>query len=74
MSSRIICITGMFYDTDKFGHRVGQPRFCVSHGIEEDTDRVVVMSSEHPTELGTVFDQEIGEWVIPALTTKEPQK
>lgn len=62
--SRIIVITGEFDVLDRQGHRTGRKEFGVSHGIEEDTGRTIVMSGDTPAEMGATFDNELGEWVI----------
>ena len=60
---RIICITGHFDTHDRRGVKVGT-EFVVSHGIDEDTGRSVVLPSEHPAKLGAKFDRELMEWVL----------
>lgn len=60
---RIICITGWF-DIFKDGHPTGQKEFTVSHGIDEDTDKHVILPCEHPKTLGATYDDTIKEWVI----------
>jgi hypothetical protein len=35
-----------------------------SHGYDVDTTMNVVVSQDHPTKLGAVFDRDMGEWVI----------
>ena len=49
---------------EKGRHR---PRLVVSHGIDNDTERPVVLPQESPQDLGAVFDLQIGEWVIKAV-------
>lgn len=60
--SRIICITGTFPVYNR-GVKVGE-EFVVSHGVEEDTLRNVILPSEHPSRLGAKFDPIINEWVL----------
>ena len=43
--------------------KVGE-EFAVSHGIDEDTNQVVIVQSVHPKQLGGVFDSKLNEWVI----------
>lgn len=60
---RIICITGDFAIYDG-GVPTGKTEFVVSHGVDEDTGRNIILPSEHPAKLGAKFDLELGEWVI----------
>ena len=48
----------------EFDPKVGRYELVVSHGIDDMTDRVVVMPSCHPSEVGAVFDSNVGEYVI----------
>jgi hypothetical protein len=59
---RIILITGVF-DIYDGAIKIGE-EFVVSHGIDEDTNQVVIVQSVHPTQLGGVFDPKLNEWVI----------
>jgi len=59
---RTILITGMF-DVYDGSIKVGE-EFAVSHGIDEDTNQVVIVQSVHPKQLGGVFDSKLNEWVI----------
>lgn len=61
--SRIICICGNF-DIYKNGYKTGQTEFVVSHGIDEETDKTVILPPEHPLTLGAVYDYNLCEWVI----------
>jgi hypothetical protein len=58
----ILLITG-YYDVPQ---KSGPPRkaFMTSHGIDLDTDRVVITSNDPPQHLGARFDPEMQEWVI----------
>lgn len=67
---RIICITGDFPVVGNRGEHTGRTEFVVSHGIDEDTYRHVVLPCEPPQRLGAVFDDELREWVLAA---PEPQ-
>ena len=58
----IICITG-WLDRYKGGIKVDR-EFVVSHGINPETDEMVILPCEHPSRLGAVFNNEIGEYVI----------
>lgn len=60
---RIICITGVFPKYDRRHVVIGQ-EFVVSHGIDEDTLRHVILPCEHPAALGAKFDSQIGEWIL----------
>lgn len=35
-----------------------------SHGIDSETDRVVILPCEEPSTLGAVWHQELREWVL----------
>lgn len=61
--SRIICIADWF-DVINRGINTGRKEYVVSHGIDEDTGRHVILPSEHPSKLGAKIDPEINEWVI----------
>ena len=61
---RIICITGIFPIFGSRGEHTGRTEFVVSHGIDEDTNRHVILPSEAPQRLGAVFDDELKEWVL----------
>lgn len=62
--SRIICITGWFDKLDKQGYKTGDKEFLVSHGIEEHTDKIVILPCEHPNILGAIYDKKLCEYVI----------
>ena len=36
----------------------------VSHGVEVETGKVVIMSPHTPKECGATWDQQLGEWVL----------
>jgi hypothetical protein len=65
---RIICITGLFECVDRYGQTTGDTELLVSHGVDEDTGKVVILQCVHPRELGAVMDPDLREWVIPAPT------
>lgn len=58
----IILITGWFPTYDTWGIENGK-EFVASHGVDEEGNSVVV-TNEHPRNLGAVLDKELGEWVI----------
>jgi hypothetical protein len=62
--SRVILITGFFDVLDSYGHPTGEKEFLASHGIDEDTGKFVIVSQDHPNNLGAKFDNVIGEFVI----------
>ena len=62
---RVILITGDFQKYDSYGNPIiGETEFVVSHGVDEDTGKIVIVQAEHPRTLGAKFDCEIGEWVL----------
>ena len=42
----------------------GRKQVIVSHGIDEQTGRHVILPQEPPERIGAVFDANIGEFVI----------
>ena len=61
---RIILITGIFPTYDEWGRKNGE-EFVVSHGIDEDSGKNIVMDSRHPRNIsGSFYDKEMMEWVI----------
>ena len=61
----IVVICGFFEKEDSFGYPTGEKEFGVSHGIDMNTDQIVILPSvSHPEELGAKFDQNLGEWVV----------
>jgi hypothetical protein len=60
---RTIVITGLFETRDRF-HMPAGKKFMVSHGIDEDTGRNVILPNESPIALGAKYDEDIGEWVL----------
>lgn len=59
----IILVT--YIENTKYGKRIR-----TSHGVDVDTDAIVIMPPEDPLDLGAVFDQSIGEYVIYGDTKK----
>lgn len=61
----IIVICGFFEKEDGFGYPTGEKEFGVSHGVDMNTDQIVILPLvSRPEKLGAKFDQNIGEWVI----------
>ncbi len=60
---RVILITGTF-PIYKNGHKTGKTEFVVSHGVNEETGRNVILPCEHPAMLGAKFDTQLQEWVL----------
>lgn len=60
---RIILVTGFFSVFDSYGTEIDK-EFVVSHGVDEETGRNVVVQCEHPTRLGAKFDTDLQEWVL----------
>ena len=64
----IVVICGFFEKEDGFGYLTGEKEFGVSHGIDMNTDQIVILPPvSHPELLGAKFDQQFGEWVIQSL-------
>lgn len=61
---RIICITGFFDVTDYRGRPTGKKELLVSHGVDEDTGKTVILPCEHPARLGAKIDLELNEYVL----------
>lgn len=59
----VVCVTGTFPIIHR-GIDTGQKEFVVSHGIDMDTGRNVILPSEHPAKLGARYDKDLMEWVI----------
>lgn len=59
----IILVTGWFPIYDK-GIDTGKKEFVVSHGVDVDTGRDVILQSVPPERLGAKYNMEIGEWVL----------
>lgn len=55
----IICIV-----VTERNERSGNMEQIVSHGIDSDTGRHVVLPCDPPGTMGAVFDREMGEYVI----------
>jgi hypothetical protein len=62
---QIMLITGNFPLYDKHGIPTGKGEFVVSHGINMDTGRDVIIENVHPNTIpGAYYDGDIGEWMI----------
>lgn len=44
--------------------RTGRTEEIVSHGVDADTGKPVILPCESPQAIGAVFDSEIGEYVL----------
>ncbi len=51
--------------TTEFDKNVGAKTPIVSHGIDEETGKSVVLPCVHPADLGAVYDKERREWILP---------
>jgi hypothetical protein len=60
----IVLVTGWFKVYDRHGIPTGEKEFGTSHGVDINTGKQVITSTEHPQMLGATFDQEMMEWVI----------
>jgi hypothetical protein len=49
--------------------KTGHMEQVVSHGIDPDTGKTIILPQESPEKIGAAFDHNIGEWVIPARST-----
>ncbi len=50
--------------TTERNERSGRMEVLASHGIDQKTDRTVILPCEPPAAIGAVFDDAIGEYVI----------
>lgn len=60
----IVLVTGWFDVRDKYGSPTGKKEFGTSHGVDMDTGKMVITSTEPPDQLGARYDQDMMEWVI----------
>lgn len=44
--------------------KTGLKSLVVSHGIERESGRQVVLPCEHPKDIGAIWNAELREWVI----------
>lgn len=61
---RIICITCWTDQLGPQGRPTGRKELVVSHGINEDTGRTVILPCEPPAALGATLDRNLNEWVL----------
>ena len=52
----------MFAVLDKNGFSTGKTELLVDYALDEKTLKPVVVPCVHPSELGGIFDVELGEW------------
>lgn len=52
-------------NTEK-NQKTGRDQIIVSHGIDSDTGRNVILPQETPERLGAVFDPSLGEYILPS--------
>lgn len=45
--------------------RTGREELIVSHGVDEDTGKTVILPCETPESIGATFDPELREYVLP---------
>lgn len=60
-----ILIAKMFPILDKNGFSTGKTKFLVDYAFDEETLKPVVVPCVQPSELGGIFDVELGEWYLP---------
>jgi hypothetical protein len=60
----IIVITGWYAVVDIHGIPTGEKEQLVSHGVDTETDEIVVLPQVSPSECGCVYDIDIGEYVL----------
>lgn len=44
--------------------KTGQLEQIVSHGIDDDTGKIIVLPQTHPREIGAKYDSDCGEYVL----------
>lgn len=59
---KIICICEKYEIEDR-----DRSELLVSYGIDENTEKIIVLQNEHPSKLGAKFDHTLGEYVIQDL-------
>lgn len=60
----VIAITKWYAVVDNYGMPTGEKEQLVSHGVDTETDEVVILPQVSPSELGCVYDIELGEYVL----------
>jgi hypothetical protein len=61
---RILCVTCMSQDEDGLHNLIGPKKLVVSHGVDLETDKHVILPNEHPSILGALWDENLREYVI----------
>jgi hypothetical protein len=54
----------MLICTQEVNNRTGRTEIIVSHGIDMNTDKAVVLPGETPQSMGAKYDNTIGEWIL----------
>jgi hypothetical protein len=67
----ILLVTGWFDIYGEHGYPTGEKEFVVSHGVNLETGRNVVLPCDHPNRLGAVYDHDRCSWVIPDKKERE---
>ena len=44
--------------------RTGRTQQVVSHGVEIDSGRIVILPNDSPEDIGAVFDAQLSEYVL----------
>ena len=44
--------------------KTGRLQQIVSHGVEVDSGRIVILPNESPSDIGAVFDAQLSEYVL----------
>lgn len=44
--------------------KTGSNKLIASHGIDRDTGSKIILSPQHPKDLGAVWNESMSEWVI----------
>lgn len=60
----IIVIADWYPITDMYGLPTGEKELLISHGIDPDTNRLVIMPPIPPAQAGAVYNRDMGEYVI----------
>ena len=59
-----IIIADWFPIYDRHGIATEKKEYVASHGLDPITGQMIQVSCDHPSRLGAVVDELIGEWVI----------
>ena len=57
----IIAVTFIHRD-----EKTGQKKLVVSHGIDREAGKQIVLPCEHPKDIGATWNESLREWVIPS--------